>query len=86
MKATFQKIGIIFLGVMLLLTIGTNCVMFVIINKISSAEGIFDKYNVCVKYNVFDHEWFAIYSTLITIVLLILFVVLFVREFVKLKK
>lgn len=82
MKNILIKTALVLLGVMSTILIGANIYMFVVTTKLSNAHGLFAKYDVVVKFRLFQNTQLCAYSSLLTIVILIVLFYFLIKEFV----
>jgi len=81
MKAILTKAAVIFFVIMAVISMASNAFLMFIAHKLSVAHGLFGKFEVVNKYNVFEYLNLSTYSFLFTIILLGIFVGHLVQEF-----
>jgi hypothetical protein len=82
MKNILIKTALILLGVMSVILIASNLYMFAVTTKLSEAHGLFEKYEVVVRYRLFHNTQLCAYASLLTIVILIVLFYFLIKEFV----
>ena len=79
MKRFYLQVAKILFGLLLLIAILSNLIMFVITNELVSAPNLFDKLDVVQKYHLFDYEWFALATLMLSIAILTSIFIFYVR-------
>jgi len=82
MKNILIKTALILLGVMSIVLIVTNTYMFYVMSKLTNSHGLFGKLDVVVKYKLFHNTGYCAYSSLLTVIILIVLFYFLVKEFV----
>ena len=62
----------------LLLLACCNLVLFAFTKAIHEASDVFDKYRVCLEHDAFENEWFALLTTVLTFLTIIIFLIVYI--------
>lgn len=84
MKTVIVKIALIFLSVTILLMMAVNTYMFIVASKLASSN-IFEMGRILGKYKVLSNLGLCAFATLLTIILLGIFMGFIVKAFVSSK-
>jgi len=71
---TIYKISVV---LYLLFLVCANLVLFAFSKAIHEVNGAFSKYEVCIEHNAFENEWFALMTTLLTSLTIVVFLILY---------
>ena len=55
-----------------------NLVLFAFTKAIHEASDALDKYGVCIQYNAFENEWFALLTQVLTFLTIIVFLIAYI--------
>jgi hypothetical protein len=82
MKNILIKISLILIGVVSLILVLSNAYMFFVMSKVTEAKGLFGKIEIVVKYKLFTNTGYCAYSSLLTVIILLVLFYFLIKEFV----